>query len=83
MIKSITLAVSAILLGIIVSPLLAVAVGVTVSFCAFVEFWIGLIGSIKTQKNTENPNQTQIQSIWDKHAKDKHLYEDEPVEKAE
>ncbi len=83
MIRSIVLAASAILLGIIVSPLLALAVGLTVGFCAFVEFWIGLIGAIKTKKNTEITNITQIESVWDKHAREKNLYENEPVEKAE
>lgn len=56
----------AITLGLFVSILLAVAVGIVVAIAAYLDFWRGLFGTL-SDKPFDPIEETKPMSVWDHH----------------
>lgn len=56
----------AIIVGVVISPLVALACAVIVFFASFLDFWRGLLITMKAN-NTPQNNQTKELTVWEKH----------------
>lgn len=87
MIRRITFSVASVSLGIIISPLIALAVGLMMFLVTFLDFWKGLITSLCNYPNTDKANETKkikewekTATVWEKHMKSKGILPEETAE---